>query len=553
MTFDVYPALPDIGPIVVPAGGSSAQIPIKELVDVASGFMFIRVLKLRVDDTAVVSPDPTIRLMADSGDPVDIPANTVGAIFNRPGGSGTEVADVRLLNTEGDVYGVRVKILHPGSSWRIQIVNRDPTSAHGFVWVVADSDAEAHQPWIDIAATLNFGAEPGQVVTKVLRIDNRGTAPLEIRDPDGDDLGAGFVLEAVRPNPIHPNSTADAQITFTGPDIPGTSATRYTVVSNDATARANTGHNQRVTLTATTQKPLWASGDILVVDPMATDGGAARRRGALIRVEPRTGAQTLVVYGSVFLAPVGLSIEADGNLVVVDARVRGVIRVDRLTGAATVLSAGGLLVQPVGLAVAADGGILVADSNAFPDRLGGVIRIDPVTFDQSRVAAGNMFVDPVGVALESNETILVCDSSAFGGPGDSKGGLIRVRLRDGLQSKVPSGDKFRKPVGLAMEKSGGVLVIDNDALGRSGAVFRIDPLTGAQSQVSSGNLLGSPVKAAVEADGNILVVDVKTTGHEKPLQPHLVRVSPTDGGQSELSVGTMFGNPLGIVVVPETV
>src|SRR5687767_7040259 len=76
-------------------------------------------------------------------------------------------------------------------------------------------------------------------------------------------------------------------------------------------------------------------GDILVVDPNSFGGV-----GAVFRVDPITGIQTVISSGGFFQEPVAIGIEADGNIVVTD-RTGMVIRVNPETGDQTVLSAGG--------------------------------------------------------------------------------------------------------------------------------------------------------------------------------------------------------------------
>ena len=74
------------------------------------------------------------------------------------------------------------------------------------------------------------------------------------------------------------------------------------------------------------------------------------------------------------------------------------IRVDPATGAQTTVSSGGSFVNPLGIAVEADGDILVADADAFGGH-GGAIRVDPATGAQTTVSAGGSFVSPVGIAV----------------------------------------------------------------------------------------------------------------------------------------------------------
>jgi len=91
---------------------------------------------------------------------------------------------------------------------------------------------------------------------------------------------------------------------------------------------------------------------------------------------------------------------ADGNF-----GVGRVIHVDSRTGAQKVVSEGGYLVGPVGIAVDASGQIVVGDPYTInpesPDLYdGGIIRIDPLTGSQTLIARGHgSFVNPRGLAI----------------------------------------------------------------------------------------------------------------------------------------------------------
>jgi hypothetical protein len=94
-------------------------------------------------------------------------------------------------------------------------------------------------------------------------------------------------------------------------------------------------------------------GDILVADASAV-GGA----GAVIRVDPLTGAQTVVSSGGLFVRPFDLTIDAAGQILVVDTEAfggsLGIIRVDPVSGVQTVIynsSGGGPIQGPEGIVI----------------------------------------------------------------------------------------------------------------------------------------------------------------------------------------------------------
>ncbi|HEY1274026.1 MAG TPA: hypothetical protein VGF25_03920 [Thermoleophilaceae bacterium] len=210
---------------------------------------------------------------------------------------------------------------------------------------------------------------------------------------------------------------------------------------------------------------LAANGDILVSDQNAFGGG-----GGVIRVNPTTGARTVVTQntappgGPLFDAPFGITTEANGNIVVADATLAALVRVNPATGARTVLSdnttpAGSpAFNDPYGIARAANGDIVVGDGFAF-NGAAGLIRANPLTGARTTItqntapAGGPAIVSPTGVALGPNGVILVADPSAFGG---GSGGIIRVDPATGARSTLSEnaapvgGPAFVDPWGLAV-------------------------------------------------------------------------------------------------------
>jgi hypothetical protein len=311
MAFDVYPD-PPAAPLSLAKGVPSGLIPFIEraAIDPATGrnTMYLALIKLGSGCAAPGPPDPMVGLRVDSGPLTEIGTQT--ALFGQPDAD-QPAAIASLTHTSSpDLYLVDIEVLQSGRSWNLQIRHSGPADTHGFTWVVADSKAQTRQPWIDVPASVEWQVFTGQVQTRSLQVLNRGTGRLEITDGDGAGLGDGFVLTAVQPRLVDPNSCAQATISFTAPDTPSASASVYLVSSNDARAQSTVGHNQRVNLKATTRrKPLVEPGDILIVD----ENPGGRFRG-VIGVDPRTGAQTLVSSGNLFRRPQGVAVEAARNI-----------------------------------------------------------------------------------------------------------------------------------------------------------------------------------------------------------------------------------------------
>ncbi len=268
-TFHVYPDTPtdpQTGPLTVGHGlASDPPQTIPELFAPGTNTMFIRVVEVG-SCTPPSGADPSVILQAtDPNNPVppgdetevDVGSPTgATAIRNKPPGmGGLEVADA-TISAEGakgvylGVYLVKVDIISPGSTWKMRIKNND-SADHDYTWVVASTDAEASQPWLDLPPTLSFDVLTGQAVPLALRAANKGTGALTFSEAAGTPLGPGFVLTAV-PAPIGPNACGDLQTTFTGPAAPGPSTATHTFVSNDPRALAGFSHNNQVTLSAKT-------------------------------------------------------------------------------------------------------------------------------------------------------------------------------------------------------------------------------------------------------------------------------------------------------------
>jgi streptogramin lyase len=281
-------------------------------------------------------------------------------------------------------------------------------------------------------------------------------------------------------------------------------------------------------------------------DAVVVDDGALGGVGAVIKVDPLSGAQTTVTSGLENVAR-GVALESDNQILVTEFQgfggFTGVTRVDPATGAKTTVSEDGLFSVPSGLAVEPDGDILVADPSA------GLIRVDPVSGEQTLVSAGGSLAIPLGVAVEADGDILVADRDAFGG------GLIRVDPVSGAQTTVSSGGSFSQPSGVAVEADGDILVANaGNSGGGSGcdvicppaSVTRVDPVTGDQTTVSASGSFVDPFGIAVEADGDILVADQNAFGGPGGV----FRVDPVSGAQMAVSSGGSFERPSGIAVVP---
>jgi hypothetical protein len=151
---------------------------------------------------------------------------------------------------------------------------------------------------------------------------------------------------------------------------------------------------------------LEADGDIVTANAVF-DGW-----GRVVRTDPDTGAQATVSSGGHFRDPMGIAVEADGDILVVDMTAfmapgwlegpGGVIRVDPDTGSWNEPPEDTTVCAPVGLALEADGDILVSERGTLGGT-GAVIRVDPQTGAQTEVSTRGSFVTPFAIADGSFE------------------------------------------------------------------------------------------------------------------------------------------------------
>jgi sugar lactone lactonase YvrE len=291
-------------------------------------------------------------------------------------------------------------------------------------------------------------------------------------------------------------------------------------------------------------------GDILVADPDALGGG-----GAIIRVDPHTGSQTIVSSGGYFADPYPIALEQNGTILVgewnpgegASGAPSSIIRVDPTTGSQTILSSGGYLHTVAGIAVAPNGDIF-ATSAGYQE----IVRVDPVTGAQSIVSAGGLFVSLRGIVMDASGQLYVADTYQT-----APGRIIRVDPSTRAQTTVSSGGNFLDPTGIVLDDNGNIIISDNgNTDARFGAaVIRVDPLTGAQTVIASGGDFVSPAGIAFDASGKLVLVDSNSFLGGSPFYDGAVfRVDPVTGTQTIISSVGMFVNPSGVaVILPEPI
>jgi DNA-binding beta-propeller fold protein YncE len=287
----------------------------------------------------------------------------------------------------------------------------------------------------------------------------------------------------------------------------------------------------------------------------------------ILRADAGTGALTELSrngrQGNLFVHPYDLAVERDGSLIVVDmgqfasddpAPDGAIVRVDPRNGMQSLVSRGGELVDPAGVAVAPDGALYVLE-NVGVGGLRGVIRIDPVTGAQTIVAQGGELCNPFGIAFEPGGDLVVADYGTLvlnGRPvveclTRPTGAVLRIGSSTGRQTLLAEGNLLRSPFGLAIEPGGRILVA-NEGVTATAAVVGVDAVTGEQSVVTSNtgiDVFRLPERVALAPDGQLLVTDFELADR----YGGIVRVGPQGGAQTIAWQGDLFNNPLGLAVV----
>jgi hypothetical protein len=310
-----------------------------------------------------------------------------------------------------------------------------------------------------------------------------------------------------------------------------------------------------------------------VVNSVVTRGG--QPSAVVLRSNPATGALEEIsrngAQGNLFEHPYDIAMApGGGSLYVVDmgAFAQGatpvadgrIIRVDPATGAQSLVARGGELVDPAGITVAPDGTLYVAENvGVGPARDPAVVRINPATGAQSVLTRGSNLCYPVGIAREPSGDLIVTD---FGelyvggvpqlGCPQEFGSVVRVG-QAGAQTllsfnQVPNpGNLLLGPFGAAIERGGGILVVNQG--GAQGAVAAINPVNGSQTPVatnaSTSDAFELPQRVAVLPDGNLLVADYALNDQEGGL----VSVDRATGAARIARQGPPFNNPLGVTTV----
>lgn len=278
----------------------------------------------------------------------------------------------------------------------------------------------------------------------------------------------------------------------------------------------------------------------------------------ILRADPATDSQSVVTQSADWI-PKGLAVSDDGTIFVALPRTfeSEIDAVDAVTGLSAVVAKTGNLVFPMGVVLEPDGKLLVVDSNTLEGTGRGVFRIDPYTFDpndflsnQEIVSQHGLFATPIKLARDDDSgDLYVADRGGTRADGSEALPQVIEVSPDGTQRLVTDAGLLDAPTGIAVLDPDTLLVADPAA----GAVIGVHRTSGNQWIVSSGGLFVVPWELQIVPKhgdplppGDFFVSDPGTNS--------IYRVDPgvePDGSRSLISSDGILQHPAAIALDPE--
>jgi predicted Zn-dependent protease len=291
---------------------------------------------------------------------------------------------------------------------------------------------------------------------------------------------------------------------------------------------------------------------------------------------------TLTVAKAFFPFPVGLVVDASGNLYVTDTSTDTVQKIfagsvttfagtSGQTGTADGSGSVALFNDPTGIFTAADGTLSVTDNaNATIRRItsAGVV----TTLAGSTVNRGNndgtgtaaTFSSPIGIGQDAGGNLYVADATNNTIRKISSTGVVTTFAGSagiaGSVDGIGTAARFNHPTGIAVDASGNVYVSDstNNTIRKitsSGAVSTLAGLAGvmgAADGTGTGALFNNPGGLAVDASGNIYLADTGNSAVRKITPAGVVRLLAGLPGVAGLKDGSgsdaWFNQPKDVTV-----
>ena len=268
-----------------------------------------------------------------------------------------------------------------------------------------------------------------------------------------------------------------------------------------------------------------ARGDLFI-----TDAGAAQ----VDEIEAGTGgalsgsvsaSSTMVTVGSGFTKPMGIAVDAAGDVFVADAGSAQVFEIEAGTGgasagmvnsASTVIPVGSGFKQPNGVAVDGHGDVFVADLGGFAvyeiEAGTGGASAGMVDASSTVMAVGAGFSQPSSVAVDRNGNVYVGDTGnkkvfeIEAGTGGAATGAVNA---SSTVTAISSG--FTTPQGVAVDANGNIFFVTpvpgnvyEILAGTGGAAA--GSVTASSTEVALGNWSAEPTAVTVNGAGEVYVV-----------------------------------------------
>ncbi len=274
-------------------------------------------------------------------------------------------------------------------------------------------------------------------------------------------------------------------------------------------------------------------------DIVYADSGNPAEGGFIVKVDHQTGLQSVVSSGGNLVAPFGVAIQGDGQIIVSDSG--RLIQIEPETGRQKVIAdkSSASLGFPYGIDIEASGEIVTANTT-------GVLRVDTASGEVDVVASGQHLSCPLGVSVVARNEFLVVDTASAR--------VVRVHSPDGLQKVVSEGGYLKRPQSIAVKGSDIYLtdVATEDGNFGVGRVIHVDAHTGRQTVVAEGGYLVGPVGLAVEPNGSLIVGDPYTINPQSRdlYDGAIISIDPANGRQTLIARGKgSCVNPRGVAIV----
>jgi len=304
---------------------------------------------------------------------------------------------------------------------------------------------------------------------------------------------------------------------------------------------------------------------------VAADGRIfAYDRTSVSRIDPITGAQTILASGNQFDEIEAIAMDSNGDVLLGDSGNRALFTVDPDSGAVETVSSDGDIFDIAAVQVDGNGDYIVMNQEASaPVRF---VKVDRVSGTQSNAVSGELkdaqdIAINIGIGraydfvIDANGDFLVARNT----PSGPYAGIFRVDPATGLTTSL---NDERYVIGDLIKNGDGevfftALILDGNGLYSfdpqtgdaeiliyqrissisvlqaslaagpdeiyfiSNGIKRLIPTTGKVEDIASGGLLSQPQGLVVESDGNLLVLEGSSDS--------IIRVNPGTGSQSSVA------------------